>query len=92
MITIEAASPTSLATAIQERFQIPADVIENTVRLEQADGQGWMTRILQAFPQQVLAIRWGKPTLEDVFIQRTGHRFWQATDSPESPLERGPKP
>jgi ABC-2 type transport system ATP-binding protein len=33
---------------------------------------------MEAFSEQITAIRLGKPTLEDVFIEKTGHRFWQA--------------
>jgi ABC-2 type transport system ATP-binding protein len=47
------------------------------VRLEVADGHRWISRLVEAFPGQVTAIRLGKPTLEDVFIARTGHRFWR---------------
>ena len=32
---------------------------------------------MEAFPGRIAAIRLGKPTLEDVFIARTGHRFWR---------------
>jgi ABC-2 type transport system ATP-binding protein len=33
-------------------------------------------RLAQAFPQEIESITLGKPTLEDVFIDRTGHRFF----------------
>src|SRR5205807_1276144 len=38
--------------------------------------------LVEAFPGQIEAITLGKPTLEDVFIDRTGHRFWQAQEQP----------
>jgi ABC-2 type transport system ATP-binding protein len=31
---------------------------------------------VEAFPDQIQSIMLGKPTLEDVFIHFTGHRFW----------------
>ena len=33
-------------------------------------------RLVEAFPGRGQTITLGKPTLEDVFIERTGHRFW----------------
>ena len=40
-----------------------------------ADGHQWIARLVEAFPGQIQSITLGKPTLEDVFIDRTGHRF-----------------
>ncbi len=75
-IAIESPMPAPLAAAIQDRFGIKATVIDTTVRLEVPSGHQWIARLVEAFPGQIAAIRLGKPTLEDVFIARTGHRFW----------------
>jgi ABC-2 type transport system ATP-binding protein len=32
--------------------------------------------VVEAFPGAIDAVSVSKPTLEDVFIRRTGHRFW----------------
>ncbi|MCH8840892.1 MAG: ABC transporter ATP-binding protein, partial [Planctomycetes bacterium] len=32
--------------------------------------------LVEAFSDDVKTVSLGKPTLEDVFIDRTGHRFW----------------
>jgi len=76
-ITIDTPQPARLAEQIQSRFQLPARAIDEAVRLEVAEGHQWIARLVEAFPGQVSAIRLGKPTLEDVFIARTGHRFWR---------------
>jgi ABC-2 type transport system ATP-binding protein len=31
---------------------------------------------VEAFPGEIQALSVSKPTLEDVFIHRTGHKFW----------------
>ncbi|HEY2893325.1 MAG TPA: ABC transporter ATP-binding protein [Pirellulales bacterium] len=77
-ITIETAEPDSLAVDIRARFGIGAQVVDSRVRLEQADGHRWIARLVEEFPGRIQAITLGKPTLEDVFIARTGHRFWQS--------------
>jgi ABC-2 type transport system ATP-binding protein len=77
-ITIETAEPDNLAADIRARFGISAQVVDSRVRLEQADGHRWIARLVEEFPGRIQAITLGKPTLEDVFIARTGHRFWQS--------------
>jgi ABC-2 type transport system ATP-binding protein len=75
-LTIETAEPAALAAAIQEQFALPAKVVDQAVRLEVAEGHQWVPRIMESFAGRITAIRLGKPMLEDVFIARTGHRFW----------------
>lgn len=79
-LSIETDEPAVLAAAINERFGAErageATVVDGSVRLEQPDGHEWVARLVEAFPGRIQAVRLGKPTLEDVFIARTGHRFW----------------
>jgi ABC-2 type transport system ATP-binding protein len=77
-ITIETDNPPALASDIQQRLSVRCAVIEGRVRIEQPEGHQWIARIVEAFPQRIASITLGKPTLEDVFIAKTGHRFWQA--------------
>jgi ABC-2 type transport system ATP-binding protein len=74
-ITIQTAAPARLAEGIHDRFGCAAGVIDENVRLELPDGHQWIARLVEAFPGQIEAITLGKPTLEDVFIARTGHRL-----------------
>jgi ABC-2 type transport system ATP-binding protein len=76
-ITLESANAAALTEAIRERFSLPVRVVDQAVRLEVADGHDWVPRLMEAFPGRITALRLGKPTLEDVFIARTGHRFWR---------------
>jgi ABC-2 type transport system ATP-binding protein len=45
------------------------------VRIERQDGAELVPRLAEAFPGAIRSITVGEPTLEDVFLQRTGHRF-----------------
>jgi ABC-2 type transport system ATP-binding protein len=81
-ITIQTAEPAELAGKIRERFACPAEVVAGNVRLERANGHEWITRLVEAFPGQINSITLGKPTLEDVFIDRTGHRFASEEPAP----------
>jgi ABC-2 type transport system ATP-binding protein len=75
-ITIKTERPDQLAAGIRDRFQCEVKIIDGAVRLEQADGHQWIARLVEAFPADIQTITLGKPTLDDVFIARTGHRFF----------------
>jgi ABC-2 type transport system ATP-binding protein len=77
-ITIETSDAMALAERIRARLSVDAQVIDGSVRI--ADGAGYelIARIMETFPEACDSITLGKPTLEDVFIARTGHRFWKA--------------
>ena len=76
-ITIRTADPARLASVIHDRFQLTTQVLGGVVRLEQSGGHEWIAKLVGAFPDQIDEITLSKPTLEDVFIARTGHRFWE---------------
>ena len=77
-ITMQSSDPQALASELQQKFQIEAKVLDENVRLELADGHAWIAKLVEAFPGRIDTVTVGKPTLEDVFIAKTGHRFWKA--------------
>ena len=81
VIVMEAQNPESLARRISERFGGPCNVIDGKVRLEREHGHHFATEVVEAFPGEIDSISVSKPTLEDVFIDRTGHRFWREETS-----------
>lgn len=76
VLLLEARDAESLAARISARYSIPAAVIAGKVRLEREQGHRFVADVVEAFPGEIEAISVSKPTLEDVFIHRTGHRFW----------------
>ena len=76
VILLDAKNPDSLAEQIRVRFHLDAQVLQGQVRLERENGHRFITDVVEAFPGEIEAISVSKPTLEDVFIHRTGHRFW----------------
>ena len=90
-ITIRSKDAAGLAAAIQQQFNVPAVVLDSTVRLEQPNGHQWIPRLVEAFPDRVESITLGKPTLEDVFIHFTGHRFWSEVEPDTESKGRGRK-
>jgi ABC-2 type transport system ATP-binding protein len=72
------AAPERLAEKIFTRFGLAAKVIEGKIRLEKEQGHRFVTEVVESFPGEIESISVSKPNLEDVFIHRTGHRFWTA--------------
>jgi ABC-2 type transport system ATP-binding protein len=79
--TASAEGARSLAERVSARFGVEATALGNSVRLEQPDGHRLVTSVVEAFPGETEGVSISRPSLEDVFIQRTGHRFW--TDAAE---------
>lgn len=76
VILLDARDAESLARRIEARFPVQAQVIGGKVRIERENGHRFITDVVEAFPGEIEAVSVSKPTLEDVFIHRTGHRFW----------------
>ena len=76
VILLEARDPQKLAEGIREKFHVDATVMDSHVRLEIENGHRFVPDVVEAFPGEIQALSVSKPTLEDVFIHRTGHRFW----------------
>lgn len=76
VIVLEDAAPEALAAKIKSRFGLDAAVVGGKVRLETKSGHRFVTDVVEAFKADIQSVSVSKPTLEDVFIRRTGHRFW----------------
>ena len=79
VIVLDTKDSQNLAHRVRERFNLSVQVLDSQVRLERENGHKFIAEIVEAFPGEVQAVSVSKPTLEDVFIHRTGHRFWTDT-------------
>jgi len=86
VIVLEAGEPETLCRQIAARFGGEPAVVGGRVRLERPQAHRFVTELVEAFPGQIESVTLAKPTLEDVFIRRTGHRFWE--EEPEPAPER----
>jgi ABC-2 type transport system ATP-binding protein len=77
-----------LAEQIRASFHVEATVMGDQVRIEREEGHRFITDVVEAFPGQIQAISVSKPTLEDVFIHRTGHKFWTEAREEQSDEQR----
>ena len=84
VILLEARDPQTLADRIRNKFHVDATVMDTQVRLEIENGHRFVPDVVEAFPGEIQSLSVSKPTLEDVFIHRTGHRFWSEDAEPVS--------
>jgi ABC-2 type transport system ATP-binding protein len=76
VITVETNEPAALAAAIGQKFGAAPLIVGGQLRIERERGHEFIPQLVGAFPGQITSVTLGKPTLEDVFIKQTGHRFW----------------
>jgi len=84
VVVVQARDATGLRARIKERFGCEAALVDGTLRIERERGHELVRDLVDAFPEEVTLVTYGKPTLEDVFIHLTGHRFWVTDDGTET--------
>jgi ABC-2 type transport system ATP-binding protein len=75
VITIVSNQPAVLAGILRDRLGVEAAEIEGVLRIERAEVHKFVPQLIEAAPGIIDSVSVGKPTLEDVFIQLTGHRL-----------------
>ena len=92
VILLESNDAPSLADRIRNKFHVDATVMDQQVRLEIENGHRFVPDVVEAFPGEIQSLSVSKPTLEDVFIHRTGHKFWnEHAAATEETKKRSPR-
>ena len=71
-----------LAQKINQHYGVTAVVVDGEVRLEHPQAYQLAARLAADFPGEITGLRIARPTLEDVFIARTGHLFAEQSLEP----------
>lgn len=75
VITVETSEPDSLAARVRADLGIETETVGSTVRAESEEGAALAARLIERYRAEIRSVTVGRPTLEDVFLSRTGHRF-----------------
>lgn len=89
MITVVARDPEPLRAEIERLFGGNPTVLNGTVRIERPRAHEFIPRLMETWPGRIDSVTVGRPTLEDVFIRRTGHRFWDGVQEGTSSMGGG---
>ena len=65
----------ALRALLTERLAAEAQAVGGVVRIRTDAGAALVARILESFGDDVAQVSVGRPTLEDVFLERTGRQF-----------------
>lgn len=76
VVTIESKNAVELTRRLRDNLGIEAETRGNTVRFEQSTGYRSLPSLIELAEPMMESISIARPTLEDVFLKRTGHRFW----------------
>ena len=79
-ITIRSADTESLIQKLQESFELSATLIDGTIRVETTSAEELVPRLYHSLRDEIEELSVGKPTLEDVFLVRTGRSFQTTAD------------
>ncbi|OFV98117.1 MAG: ABC transporter ATP-binding protein [Acidobacteria bacterium RIFCSPLOWO2_12_FULL_54_10] len=85
VVLLETNQPETLRDRLQSRFSVEGAILGGRVRFEHPRGHEIISNLMETFPGEIQSATVSKPTLEDVFIHRTGHQFWN-----NGTLERNP--
>ena len=75
VISLESAQPEELARDLRAGFGFEASIVDGLVRFESERGPETLAGMMQSLPETVKSVTVARPSLEDVFIQLTGHSF-----------------
>lgn len=75
VISVTTPDAAGVARLIRTAFGGDPQVVGSAVRIERTAGHEFIPELVRALPGRIEAVSYSKPTLEDVFIRRTGRRF-----------------
>ena len=77
VVVLSGPDPAGLARDLTARYPDLAPTVgDGAVRLERERAHEFVARLVEARPGRVEAVTVARPTLEDVFLRRTGHRLY----------------
>ena len=75
VVVIQASDLEAVEREIREAFSVEPSVVDGGLRIEQSDGPRFVAEVMERLGERVQGISVGRPTLEDVFVSRTGETF-----------------
>lgn len=76
MVTIRCADPARVAQRLQTTTDIQPTILDDCIRFESKEPYRLVPQLPELVGERIDSLEISKPTLEDVFIRLTGHRFW----------------
>ena len=75
VVVIHASTPELLQHKVLQQLKLKSTLVDGTLRIERPRGHELIRELIDAFGGDIESVSFGKPTLEDVFVHLTGHKF-----------------
>jgi ABC-2 type transport system ATP-binding protein len=75
LVTFSTADNRAAAEQVRARYQVEPVLQDGQVRFHIPNGESFLPEFVREFPQRLTSVGLRRPTLEDVFIQLTGHEI-----------------
>jgi len=75
VLRIATSSPEPVAAFLRDPCGLTPHILEGEIRATATDAHGTAARLTAAFPESILSATISKPSLEDVFLFKTGRRL-----------------
>ena len=82
VVVIHTAAPELLQRKMLQQLKLKSAMVDGTLRIERPRGHELIRELVDTFGTEIESVSFGKPTLEDVFVHLTGHRFDVSGDAP----------
>ncbi len=79
MVTLKGAALAALQQRVTTEFDVHAQIEGDSIRILSPNGHELAARVKSVLGDAVDSINIARPTLADVFRQRSGHEFWTGT-------------
>lgn len=76
VVTLDVREPEKIQAEIRDKLGVEAKVFDGKLRIERENGHELIAKLAELLPGRIESMTLSKPTLEDVFIRKTGHKFW----------------
>ena len=81
VVVIHAPAPELLQRKLLQQIKLKSTLVDGTLRLERPRGHELIRELVDTFGADIESVSFGKPTLEDVFVHLTGHKFEVSTEA-----------
>jgi ABC-2 type transport system ATP-binding protein len=82
VLSVRSKDPSALRESLRSKFGLAAEEADGVVRVEAEGAHTLLPRIVEALPGLVESATVAKPSLEDVFLHKTGRRWRAGEDRP----------
>jgi ABC-2 type transport system ATP-binding protein len=76
VLLISARDPEKVSAWVRETWKVEPTLADGRVEVSAEKASEGIARLMAALPDEIAEVTVRRPTLEDVFLRKTGHRFW----------------